>query len=224
MWSSICKKQIFSILSSCYTPPHDSGGVLWNHIGCPCVRPSVFSFLDDNLSKYQWCVHWYCRDLVWDCWWANFVNFWQSYLPATDLYFHFRMITLVNINGFSLNLVRALILWRSALGLLIDKFHKFLTELSARDTSVFSFLDDNFSENQWIFTKLAGLGGSVECASDWKPRGRGFDPRRGRQHSFVDIDHEIFSTVILSLPLSQEGQLSVSGERMCTILVSRLED
>ena len=25
-----------------------------------------------------------------------------------------------------------------------------------------------------------------------------------------------FSTVILSLPLIQEGQLSVSGERMCT--------
>ena len=47
---------------------------------------------------------------------------------------------------------------------------------------------------------------------------------RGRQHSFVEIDHEIFSTVILSLPLIQEGQLSVSGERMCTILVNRLED
>ena len=46
----------------------------------------------------------------------------------------------------------------------------------------------------------------------------------GRQHSFVEIDHEIFSTIILSLPLIQEGQLSVSGERMCTILVNRLED
>ena len=47
---------------------------------------------------------------------------------------------------------------------------------------------------------------------------------RSRQHSFVEIDHEIFSAVILSLPLIQEGQLSVSGERMCTILVNRLED
>ena len=64
----------------------------------------------------------------------------------------------------------------------------------------------------------------IVCASDWRPGGRGFDPRRGRQHSFVEIDHEIFSTVILSLPLIQEGQLSVSGERMCTILVNRLED
>ena len=71
---------------------------------------------------------------------------------------------------------------------------------------------------------LAGLGGAVGCASDWRPGGRGFDPRRGRQHSFVEIDHEIFSTVILSLPLIQEGQLSVSGERMCTILVNRIED
>ena len=49
-------------------------------------------------------------------------------------------------------------------------------------------------------------------------------PSRGRQHSFVEIDHEIIFTVILSLRLIQEGQLSVSGERMCTILVNRLED
>ena len=52
----------------------------------------------------------------------------------------------------------------------------------------------------------------------------GLTPRRGRQHSFAEIDHEIFSTVILSLPLIQEGQLSVSGERMCAILANRLED
>ena len=64
----------------------------------------------------------------------------------------------------------------------------------------------------------------LDASYDWRPGGRGFNPRRGRQHSFVEIDHEIFSTVILSLPLIQEGQLSVSGERMCTILVNRLED
>ena len=64
----------------------------------------------------------------------------------------------------------------------------------------------------------------ADAPSDWRPGGRGFNPRRGRQHSFVEIDHEIFSTVILSLPPIQEGQLSVSGERMCTILVNHLED
>ena len=63
----------------------------------------------------------------------------------------------------------------------------------------------------------------LDALSDWRPGGRGFNPRRDRQYSFVEIDHEIFST-ILSLPLIQEGQLSVSGERMCTILVNRLED
>ena len=64
----------------------------------------------------------------------------------------------------------------------------------------------------------------LDAPSDWRPGGRGFNSRRGRQHSFVEIDHEIFSMVILSLPLIQEGQLSVSGERMFTILVNRLED
>ena len=56
----------------------------------------------------------------------------------------------------------------------------------------------------------------LDAPSDWRPG--------GRQHSFVEIDHEILSMAILSLPLIQEGQLSVSGERMCTILVNRSED
>ena len=45
----------------------------------------------------------------------------------------------------------------------------------------------------------------------------------GRQHSFVEIDQEMFSTVFLPLLLVQKGQLSVSGERMCTLLVNRIE-
>ena len=64
----------------------------------------------------------------------------------------------------------------------------------------------------------------LDAPSDWRPGGHGFNPSRDRQHSLVEIDHEIFSTVILSLLLIQEGQLSDSGERMCTILVNRLED
>ena len=35
-------------------------------------------------------------------------------------------------------------------------------------------------------------------------------------HSFVEIDDEIFSMVILFLPLIQEAHLSVSGKTMCT--------
>ena len=75
-----------------------------------------------------------------------------------------------------------------------------------------------------VVCNVPALVAQLDAPSDWRPGGRGFNPRRGRQHSSVEIDHEIFSTVILSLPLIQEGQLSVSGERMCTILVNRLED
>ena len=79
----------------------------------------------------------------------------------------------------------------------------------------------------YITLSHSGLPTSVaqlDAPSDWRPGGRGFNPRRVRQYSFVEIDHEIFSMVILSLLLIQEGQLSVSGERMCTILVNCLED
>ena len=49
-------------------------------------------------------------------------------------------------------------------------------------------------------------------------------PSPGHQQNFVETNHEIFATVIPCLSLIQERQLSVSGERMCTILVIRLED
>ena len=39
-------------------------------------------------------------------------------------------------------------------------------------------------------------------------------------HTFVEIYGEIISTVILPLPLIQEGQMSVSGESMYTKQVS----
>ena len=50
-------------------------------------------------------------------------------------------------------------------------FHQFLKDLSACDTSVFLFPDDNLSNYQWIFTKLCmcidilryGLGLTVIC-------------------------------------------------------------
>ena len=41
----------------------------------------------------------------------------------------------------------------------------------------------------------------LDAPSDWRPGGRGFNPLRGRQHSFVKIDHKMFSTVIFSLLL-----------------------
>ena len=56
---------------------------------------------------------------------------------------------------------------------------------------------------------LAGLGGSVGCAVRLETRRSRVQPPP-RSATFIEIDHEIFSTIILSLPLIQEGQLSVA--------------
>ena len=60
----------------------------------------------------------------------------------TSVYLSFRL----SYFRLSVFLVCALILWRSGLGLLMGKFRQIFTELSARDTPIFSFPDDNFSK------------------------------------------------------------------------------
>ena len=62
----------------------------------------------------------------------------------------------------------------------------------------------------------AGSASSVGCAATWYADSCGFDPPV-RQHSFVEISHEIISTAILPLPLIQVGLLSVTGKRKCTM-------
>ena len=115
----------------------------------PCVCPSVpISFLDDSLSKHQWIFtkQSMCIDIVKIWFWiadGQISSNFDGYLPQTCPYLHFQMITWVNINGFSPNLVCAFILWRSGLELLIGKFHQILTELSARDTPIVLFSDNN---------------------------------------------------------------------------------
>ena len=48
--------------------------------------------------------------------------------------------------GFSPDLLYALRLRRSGLGLLMGKFRQIFTELSAQDTPIFSFPEDNLSK------------------------------------------------------------------------------
>ena len=85
--------------------------------------------------------------------WVGIAN-WQissifnSYLPATRPYFHFRVIST------DFHLACALMLWRSGLGLFMGKIRQVLPELSARDTFILAFPGDNFSKYKWIFTKL----------------------------------------------------------------------
>ena len=65
----------------------------------------------------------------------------------------------------------------------------------------------------------------LDAPSDWRPGGHGFNPTAvGNILLWRLIMKYFLYTVILSFLLIQEGQLSVSGERMCTILVNRLED
>ena len=54
---------------------------------------------------------------------GQILSIFDSYLPMTDLYFHFWMITLVNGNGFSPNLVCALILFRMLMGNFVILLH-----------------------------------------------------------------------------------------------------
>ena len=96
---------------------------------------SLFSFPDDNFSKYQWIfTNLVCVLILWrsglGLLMGKFHPIFDSYLPTACPYFHSRMITLVNINGFSPNFVCAFIMWRYDLGLLIVKFHQF-RQLSA---------------------------------------------------------------------------------------------
>ena len=54
-----------------------------------------------------------------------------------------------------------------------------------------SILGKNFSWQH--FSICTASVAQLDAPSDWRPGGRGFNPRRGRQHSFVEIDREIFS-------------------------------
>ena len=47
-------------------------------------------------------------------------------------------------------------------------------------------------------------------------RSREFEPRPRGHKTFMEINQEIISTVIISRPLIKEGQLSITGESTCT--------
>ena len=113
---------------------------------------SVFSFPDDNLRNYEliFTKLGVCIDIVEVCF-GIAVGQISSVTLDTSV-FSFLDDNLSNINRFSPNLVSALLLWTSALGLLMGKFRPFWTELSARRTSVSYFQNNNVSKSQWIFT------------------------------------------------------------------------
>ena len=97
----------------------------------------IFSFPDNNLSKCQWiftklgvCIG--IVEIRFGI--ANHANgqissVFDSYLPATHLYFCFRTINF-SISQLIFTKLIGAVIWRSSLGLLMGKLHQFLTQLS----------------------------------------------------------------------------------------------
>ena len=93
------------------------------------------------------------------------------------------------------------------------KFHtpKFLT-IWHRQTLQAQIMKEQSDQGLYCLPFPPALVAQFDAPSNWKPGGCGFSLGRGWQHSFMEIDHEIISTISLSLLLIQERQLSVSGE------------
>ena len=83
-----------------------------------------------------------------------------------------------------------------------------------------------FSNARWVFDSIcqlvslgnfidAGRGSSIGSEFAWHASGPEFDPHVRHILSWR-LGHENIATAILPLPLIQEEQLSVTGERMCT--------
>ena len=65
------------------------------------------------------------------------------------------------------------------------------------------------------FFKFTGRSSSIGSEFAWHASGPEFDPHVRHILSWR-LGHENISTAILPLPLIQEEQLSITGERMCT--------
>ena len=60
----------------------------------------------------------------------------------------------------------------------------------------------------YVYIYMPASMAQLDAPSDWRPGGRGFNPRRGRQHSFVEIDHEIFYGHSLPSAVSRRAVVS----------------
>ena len=69
--------------------------------------------------------------------------------------------------------------------------------------------------NNCFSYKSTVLASALDSVSDCRSMGREFEPKPCHK-ILVGIDHEIISTASLPLPLTQERQLSITGESMCT--------
>ena len=83
-------------------------------------------------------------------------------------------------------------------------------------------IDNVYQTNMYGPRSAVGNVSGYRCVSDCRSRGREFDP--GPVPYFVEIDHEMISTVILPLPLIHSRRVVVSykGKYEHELLVNRL--
>ena len=99
-------------------------------------------------------------------------------------------------------------IWSSAKPWPIDKWHLTIPWARSCQYQCVCKISSQYSST--------GRRSSIGCASAWYADGHGFDPHVRQNILSLRFHHEKISTTILSLPLIQEGQLSVTGERMGT--------
>ena len=92
-----------------------------------------------------------------------------------------------------------------------DRFDNFCV-YSVSNTVLHSLMLFTMSK---LHQKTTGRGSSIGSEFAWHASGPEFDPHVRHILSW-SLGHENISTAILLLPLIQEEQLSVTGERMCT--------
>ena len=112
---------------------------------------------------------------------------------------------------------KRLVLYLESNNLITKLQSGFRAERSTNETRLKTFIRDAFIKREHVVAVFFDLEKAYDTT--WR-----YGILKDLHNWYERTDHEIFSAVILSLPLIQEGQLSVSGERMCTILVNRLED
>ena len=90
----------------------------------------------------------------------------------------------------------------------VESCHLLQTIVQALWVNIILCLDESFQDYSWpglVAQSVASPTADPGVAS-WIP---------AQSHTFVEIDHEIISTVILLIQLIQKGLLSVTGESIC---------
>ena len=133
----------------------------WLSVCLSICHPSICSFFffpEDKLSKCQWIFTklGVCIDIVKIVIWQISSIFDRVICPRY-VCFHFWRITLVNINGFSPKLMRALILWRSGLDCCWTNFINFWQCYLPPTRPYFQFLT-------MTFVNINGFSPNLVCA------------------------------------------------------------